>query len=83
MPVVIYGRILDIANATGVPAIDDDGFVSYAGIESQYDRNTDPRFPNAQDRIFNKSRDYLNPIPQQEIDTYNGLGASLQQNPGY
>jgi starch-binding outer membrane protein, SusD/RagB family len=83
MPVVIYGRILDPANATGVPAIDDDGFVSYTGIESQYDRNTDQRFPNAQDRIFNKSRDYLNPIPQQEIDTYKGLGAILEQNPGY
>ncbi|MEN8249858.1 MAG: RagB/SusD family nutrient uptake outer membrane protein [Bacteroidota bacterium] len=83
MPVVIYGRILDTSTATGVPQIDDDGFVSYAGIESQYDLNTDARFPNAQNRQFNPGRDYLCPIPQQEIDTYAGLGETLEQNPGY
>ena len=83
MPVTIYGRILNPKTATGVPQIDTDGFVSYAGIESQYDLNTDARFPNAQSRIFNKSRDYLCPIPQQEIDTYSGFGVTLVQNPGY
>ncbi len=82
MPVTIYGRILDEANATMVPDIDDDGFVSYAGVESQYDLNTDQRFPNAQNRVFNNPRDYLLPIPQAEIDTYRGLGESLPQNPG-
>ncbi|MCK5703800.1 MAG: RagB/SusD family nutrient uptake outer membrane protein, partial [Cyclobacteriaceae bacterium] len=82
MPVVLYGRILDEANATLIPQIDDDGFVSYAGVESQYDLNTDQRFPNAQNRIFTNPRDYLCPIPQAEIDTYAGLGADLPQNPG-
>jgi hypothetical protein len=82
MPVTIYGRILDEANATLVPSIDDDCFVSYAGVESQYDLNTDQRFPNAQNRQFNNPRDYLLPIPQAEIDTYAGLGADLEQNPG-
>lgn len=83
MPVKIYGQVLDRAHATGVPEIDDDCFVSYTGIESQYDLNTDARFPNAQNRTFNPSRDYLCPIPQQEIDTYKGLGGNLEQNPGY
>jgi hypothetical protein len=83
MPVKLYGRILDTPTATGIPEIDDDCFVSYAGIESQYDFNPDARFPNAQNRLFNVSSDYLCPIPQQEIDTYGGLGATLEQNPGY
>ena len=82
MPVVLYGRPQDFANATLVPEIDDDCFVSYEGVESQYDRNTDGRFPNAQNRLFNDPRDYLLPIPQAEIDTYAGLGATLEQNPG-
>ena len=82
MPVTIYGRILNPATANGVPQIDDDCFVSYSGIEAQYDKNIDSRFTNAF-RIFNKSRDYLCPIPQQEIDTYKGLGGTLEQNPGY
>ena len=81
MPVVLYGRILDEANAQHVPSIDEDGFVSYAGIESQYDRNTDARFPNAI-RVFANPRDYLLPIPQAEIDTYRANGATITQNPG-
>ena len=83
MPVPVYGRILNEKTATSVPAIDDDGFVSYAGITKQYDLNTDARFPNAQNRQFNKLRDYLCPVPQAEIDTYNGFGVILEQNPGY
>ena len=83
MPVKIYGRILNELTATLVPAIDDDGFVSYAGVESQYDLNADGRFPNAQNRLFNKNRDYLCPIPQSEIDTYAGFGVVLVQNPNY
>lgn len=83
MPVTIYGRILDTSKATGVPKIDDDCFVSYDGVEQQYDLNLDSRFPNALNRKFNKDRDYLCPIPQQEIDTYRGLGGSLAQNPGF
>lgn len=83
MPVKIYGRVLNEKTATLVPSIDDDGFVSYAGVESQYDLNTDARFPNAQNRLFNKNRDYLNPIPQSEIDTYAGFGFVLEQNPEY
>lgn len=83
MPVTIYGRILDPSIATGVPQIDDDCFVSYDGIEDQYYLNTEPRFSNAHGRVFNISRDYLCPIPQQEIDTYKGMGATLEQNPGY
>jgi hypothetical protein len=83
MPVTIYGRILNEKLATKVPAIDNDCFVSYAGIESQYDLNADARFPNAQNRKFNKLRDYLCPIPQAEIDTYKGFGVDLQQNPNY
>ena len=82
MPVTLYGRILDEANATMIPQIDEDGFVSYSGIESQYDLNTDARFPNAQNRIFTNPRDYLLPIPQTEIDTYAGNGTTLEQNPG-
>ena len=82
MPVVIYGRILNEANATLVPQIDDDSFVSYTGVESQYDLNTDQRFPNAQNRVFNNPRDYLLPIPRAEIDTYAGFGVELRQNPG-
>ncbi len=82
VPVTLYGRPQDLANATLIPDIDEDGFVSYEGIESQYDLNTDGRFPNAQNRLFNDPRDYLLPIPQAEIDTYAGLGAALQQNPG-
>jgi starch-binding outer membrane protein, SusD/RagB family len=81
MPVILYGRILDEANAQYVPSIDEDGFVSYAGIESQYDRNTDARFPNAI-RVFTNPRDYLFPIPQAEIDTYRANGATITQNPG-
>ncbi|WP_114751115.1 RagB/SusD family nutrient uptake outer membrane protein [Pleomorphovibrio marinus] len=81
LPVRLYGRILDPANAQHVPHIDEDGFVSYAGIEDQYDLNTDARFPNAI-RVFNNPRDYLLPIPQAEIDTYRANGASLTQNPG-
>jgi starch-binding outer membrane protein, SusD/RagB family len=83
MPVKLYGQILNTATATGIPSIDDDCFVSYAGIESQYDFNPDGRFPNAQNRQFNAVSDYLCPIPQQEIDTYEGLGGTLVQNPGY
>jgi hypothetical protein len=82
MPVKLYGRILNTATATGIPNIDDDCFVSYAGIESQYDFNPDARFPNAQNRLWN-ARNYLCPIPQQEIDTYAGLGGTLGQNDGY
>lgn len=82
MPVKIYGRILDTKTATGIPQIDEDGFVSYEGIESQYDLNTDARFTNAT-RIFNPNRDYLCPIPQQEIDTYARFGVELKQNPYY
>ncbi|MEX2511582.1 MAG: RagB/SusD family nutrient uptake outer membrane protein [Cyclobacteriaceae bacterium] len=81
MPVTLYGRILDEENATMVPDIDEDGFVSYEGIESQYDLNTDARFPNAT-RVFTNPRDYLLPIPQAEIDTYRANGASITQNPG-
>ena len=83
MPVVIYGRILDPNTATGVPDIDEDGLVSYAGIESQYELRLDNRFPNSQNRIFINPRNYLLPIPQSEIDTYVGMGATLEQNPGY
>lgn len=83
MPVTLYGRVLNFATATGVPQIDDDCFVSYIGIESQYDLNIDSRFTNAIGRKFDKNRDYLCPIPQQEIDTYKGLGGTLNQNPGF
>jgi len=83
MPVILYGRILDEKNATLVPNIDEDCFVSYTGVESQYDLNTDARFVNAQNRRFNRLRDYLCPIPQSEIDTYAGFGVTLEQNPGY
>jgi hypothetical protein len=82
MPVPLYGRILNTRTATLRPQIDEDGFVSYKGVESQYDLNTDSRFLNAF-RTFNPARDYLCPIPQQEIDTYKGSGATLPQNPGY
>jgi hypothetical protein len=82
MPVPLYGRILNTKTATLRPQIDEDGFVSYKGVESQYDLNTDSRFLNAF-RTFNPARDYLCPIPQQEIDTYKGSGATLPQNPGY
>lgn len=82
MPVPIYGRILNTKTATKVPQIDADGFVSYKGVEAQYDLNKDSRFINAF-RSFNPGRDYLCPIPQQEIDTYAGSGAVLKQNPGY
>lgn len=81
MPVKLYGRILDENNARFTPRIDEDGFVSYAGIESQYDLNTDQRFPNAV-RVFANPRDYLLPIPQAEIDTYKASGVILPQNPG-
>ncbi|SMD43660.1 Starch-binding associating with outer membrane [Aquiflexum balticum DSM 16537] len=81
MPVKLYGRILDEKNARFIPSIDADGFVSYAGIESQYDLNTDQRFPNAV-RVFTNPRDYLLPIPQAEIDTYKANGVVLPQNPG-
>lgn len=73
--------ILDENNARFTPRIDEDGFVSYAGIESQYDLNTDQRFPNAV-RVFANPRDYLLPIPQAEIDTYKASGVILPQNPG-
>ena len=82
MPVPCYGQMLDRANAgeTAIPQIDEDGFVSYAGIESLYDYN-ESAFPNAF-RIW-KDRLYLNPIPQSEIDTYKGNGVVLDQNSGY
>lgn len=57
--------------------------MSYESVKSQYDLNTDARFPNAQNRLFNKNRDYLCPIPQAEIDTYAGFGVVLEQNPNY
>ena len=82
MPVPMYGQVLDRSTATGAPQIDDDCFVSYEGIEDQYDLNTDARFVNAF-RIFNPQRDYLCPIPQPEIDTYKRYGVVLDQNPKY
>lgn len=82
MPVKIYGRVLDYSTATGIPQIDDDCFVTYNGVESQYDYNTDARFANAF-RIFDPNRDYLCPIPQTEIDAYKRYGGTLSQNPGY
>ncbi|MCB0634257.1 MAG: RagB/SusD family nutrient uptake outer membrane protein [Lewinella sp.] len=83
MPQLVIGRILDTSTATLVPDIDEDGFITYDNSTGQWDVNTDARFPNAQNRQFNASRDYLLPIPQSEIDTYTGLGARLEQNPGY
>ena len=83
IPVVIYGQILNPATATGIPHIDADGFVSYAGIESQYDLNPITGFTNPRGRIFSVPRDYLFPIPQSDIDSYAGLGVVLPQNPGY
>jgi hypothetical protein len=50
-------------------------------VESQYDLNKDARFANAQNRTFTKRRDYLNPIPQSEIDTYAGFGVVLEKIP--
>lgn len=83
MPHPQYGRILDPTIATKVPTIDADCYVSYAGVESQYDLNPQALFQNAQGRIFNKNRDYLLPIPQAEIDAYASKGVVLPQNPGY
>jgi len=83
VPVVIYGRILDEANATLIPDIDEDGHITYDNSTGQWDRNTDARFPNGQSRTFISPRDYLSPIPQAEIDTYMGSGFSLEQNTGF
>lgn len=83
MPNLVIGRILDTSTATLRPEIDDDGHITYDNSTGQWDVNTDARFPNAQNRQFNAARDYLLPIPQAEIDTYTGLGATLEQNPGY
>lgn len=83
MPNLVIGRILDTSTATLVPDIDEDGHITYDNSTGQWDVNTDARFPNAQNRQFNANRDYLLPIPQAEIDTYTGLGATLEQNPGY
>ena len=83
MPNLVIGRILDTSTATLVPEIDEDGHITYDNSTGQWDVNTDARFPNAQNRQFNANRDYLLPIPQAEIDTYTGLGATLEQNPGY
>jgi hypothetical protein len=82
MPVPMYGRPLNIATQTAIPTIDDDGFVSYEGIGNQYFLNSDARWLNAF-RTFNPARDYLFPIPQEEIDTYTRYGVELKQNPGY
>ena len=64
-----------------IPAIDDEGFVDYAGAPSQ------PRvelgnldYRELETRVFDPGRDYLWPIPQAEIDATDGLVA---QNPGY
>lgn len=80
MPVPCYGQLLDPKHTTAIPQIDEDGFVSYEGIESEYDYNQSA-FPNAF-RIWDDKL-YLNPIPQSEIDTYKGNGMTLTQNPGY
>lgn len=82
MPVTIYGRLVDAENVPRAPEIDADGLVSYVGIEQYYELNTDNRFPNAQNRRFNSPRDYLLPIPQDEINTYRSSGAELPQNIG-
>jgi len=83
MPQKIYGRLLDPSKATAAPDIDEDGLISYTGLESLYDFNPDSRFPNAQNRKFTNPRDYLLPIPQAEIDTYRASGMELGQNEGY
>lgn len=83
MPQKIYGRLLDPTKATRAPEIDEDGLVSYTGLEALYDFNPDPGFPNAQNRKFTNPRDYLLPIPQAEIDTYRASGMELGQNGGY
>lgn len=82
MPVTMYGRLVDAENVPRAPEIDEDGLVSYTGIEEYYDLNTDNRFPNAQNRRFTNPRDYLLPIPQDEINTYRSSGIELPQNPG-
>lgn len=83
MPQTLIGRILDPSTATLTPNIDEDGHITYDNSTGQWDVNTDARFPNGQNRQFNANKDYLLPIPQAEIDTYTGLGARLEQNPGY
>jgi hypothetical protein len=81
MPVKVYGRPLDIAHATGIPSIDEDGHIDYTVVARQYDDNPSA-FPNAQGRTWNDKL-YLNPIPQTERDVYSGNGLDLPQNPGY
>lgn len=95
----LIGRVLDLANATTVPNIDEDGVVTYPN-RSEYDdwRSllvngvVDPtgydarlfgNWQNGVARNFNAPRDYLMPIPQSTIDFYTARGATLTQNSGY
>jgi hypothetical protein len=55
----------------GVPVIDEYGIARYEGLET--------KFEPLQTRRFDKSKDYLFPIPQKEID----VNDKLEQNPNY
>ncbi len=90
---------LPSATAGSIPNIDDDGVVTYpdrSGYDdwrsllvggvidpTGYDSRLFGNWQNAHERNFTAPRDYLFPIPQSEIDLYEGEGFQLSQNQGY
>lgn len=87
------------ATAASVPTIDEDGVVTYGDrseydnwhtllidgvvVDHAYDSRLNGNWQNAHERDFTAPRDYLMPIPQEEIELYEANGFTLSQNPGY
>ena len=90
---------LPSATAGSIPSIDGDGVVTYSDRSEYddwrsllvggainptgYDSRLFGNWQNAHERNFTAPKDYLFPIPQSEIDLYEGEGFQLSQNPGY
>lgn len=95
----LIGRPMNLASHTFIPTIDDNGISHYADRSQYDDWRSllvngtvdptgyDARFygnwQNAHERNFTAAKDYLMPIPQDEIDLYESNGLTLTQNDGY
>ncbi len=95
----LIGRPMNVTTHTLIPTIDNDGVTHYSdrsqyddwrgllvgGVlnPTGYDSRLYGNWQNAHERDFNGARDYLLPIPQEEIELYEANGFTLSQNPGY
>ncbi|MCT4586989.1 MAG: RagB/SusD family nutrient uptake outer membrane protein [Carboxylicivirga sp.] len=95
----LIGRPMDVISHTFIPSIDNDGVTHYSDRSQYddwrsllvngavdptgYDARLYGNWQNAHERGFTAPRDYLLPIPQEEIDLYEANGFVLTQNDGY